>query len=223
MEQEVRVTNDGSKTIYLPHLDETYHSSHGAIQEALHVFVKNGIQAIEKSEIKVFEMGFGTGLNALLTLVESQNKNIKISYTGIEAYPVSVEFVEQMDYCKQIGAEFQPQFDLLHSLEWGKLHTLSDLFFFEKIDEKIENFSPRTGEYDIIFYDAFGPRAQEEMWAPEILKKMYDMVNEGGFLVTYCAKGQVKRDLKLIGFEIEALPGPPGKREMTRAWKRPSH
>ncbi|MBX2948535.1 MAG: tRNA (5-methylaminomethyl-2-thiouridine)(34)-methyltransferase MnmD [Crocinitomicaceae bacterium] len=219
MKYEIITTNDGSKTIYVPHLDETYHSSHGAVQEAIHVFIRHGIRAIEKCELRVFEMGFGTGLNALLTYVESEQFKRTIHYSGIEAYPVELEMAMLMDYCLLIGEECQGNFAELHQADWNRKHRLSDLFSFEKIHAKIEEFTPPHAEFDIVFFDAFGPRAQEDMWAPSILKKMYDALIPGGFLVTYCAKGQVKRDLKSLGFNIEALPGPPGKREMTRAWK----
>lgn len=220
MEQKIITTNDGSKTIYLPHLDETYHSSHGAIQEAIHVFIKHGIQDSDKSEMSVFEMGFGTGLNALLVSIEAERSNRKIHYSGIEAYPVSFEVAMQMDYCLLVGKEHQSKFEQLHKADWNTVNSLSNLFSFEKIHAKIEDYLPEKEQFDVVFYDAFGPRAQEDMWQPAILQKMHDLLKPNGFLVTYCAKGQVKRDLKSIGFEIEPLPGPPGKREMTRAWKR---
>lgn len=219
MEQKIIMTSDGSKTIYLPHLDETYHSSHGAVQEAIHVFMRYGIQSIEQEEISIFEMGFGTGLNAFLSYIESEKSGINIHYSGIEAYPVAPDIAMQMDYCSLIGEEHQSKFEQLHKMDWDIVHQLSGLFSFEKIHAKIEDYFPEKEQVDVVFYDAFGPRAQEDMWRPEILQKMYDLLKPNGFLVTYCAKGQVKRDLKSIGFEIEALPGPPGKREMTRAWK----
>lgn len=219
MEQKIITTNDGSKTIYLPHLDETYHSSHGAVQEARHVFIRHGIQSLDKDELSVFEMGFGTGLNALLSCVEAEESDRRIHYSGIEAYPVALDLAVQMDYCALIGGEHQSRFEELHKSDWNCNHQLSELFTFEKIHLKIEEYTPEPERYDIVYYDAFGPRAQEDMWTRFILKKMYDLLKPGGFLVTYCAKGQVKRDLKSIGFEIESLQGPPGKREMTRAWK----
>lgn len=220
MEQQIITTSDGSKTIYLPDLDETYHSSHGAVQEAIHVFMKHGIQSTEQNEIRVFEMGFGTGLNAFLSYVESEKLGKNIHYSGIEAYPVAFDIAMQMDYCSLIGKEHQSKFEQLHKADWNTTTQLSDVFSFEKIHAKIEDYYPSKEQFDVVFYDAFGPRAQENMWKPEILQKMYDLLRSNGFLVTYCAKGQVKRDLKSLGFEIEPLPGPPGKREMTRAWKR---
>lgn len=220
MKQEIIVTSDGSKTIYLPELDETYHSSHGAVQEAKHVFIQNGLDAFADKDIAVFEMGFGTGLNALLSFIQAEKNTTSIHYTGIEAYPVATDIALQMDYCQLVGEEHSAKFEQLHTVNWNEKIQLSDQFSFKKVHQKIEDYTPELDSFDIVFYDAFGPRAQETMWAPAILQKMYDMLKDGGFLVTYCAKGQVKRDLKALGFEIEALPGPPGKREMTRAWKK---
>jgi len=220
MKQEIIVTSDGSKTIYLPELDETYHSSHGAVQEAKHVFIQNGLDAFADKDIAVFEMGFGTGLNALLSFIQAENNTTSIHYTGIEAYPVATDIALQMDYCQLVGEEHSAKFEQLHTVNWDEKIQLSDQFSFKKVHQKIEDYTPELDSFDIVFYDAFGPRAQETMWVPTILQKMYDMLKLGGFLVTYCAKGQVKRDLKALGFEIEALPGPPGKREMTRAWKK---
>lgn len=218
MKREVIQTADGSKTIYIPEMDENYHSGHGALQEALHVFIQNGLRKLDNhNEISVFEMGFGTGLNALLSLVESEQK--PIHYVGIEAYPVEIELVDKMSYEAFVDAKFHSLFQKMHKLDWNKIHQLTDNFTFEKIHGKIEEHEPRNLTFDIVFYDAFGPRAQAEMWEPVILDKMFRMLKPGGFLVTYCAKGQVKRDLKALGFKIEALPGPPGKREMTLAWK----
>ncbi|HLU87300.1 MAG TPA: tRNA (5-methylaminomethyl-2-thiouridine)(34)-methyltransferase MnmD [Taishania sp.] len=221
MKHEIIVTGDGSKTIYLPELDETYHSSHGSLQEAMHVFIQNGLSIIDSNKVSVFEMGFGTGLNALLTAIETNKVSGKqVYYEGIEAYPVAFDIAMEMDYCKLVGEQYQSVFKFLHETSWKEVHCFSEQFSFQKIHEKIEDYQPKREQFDIVYYDAFGPRAQEAMWTPEILQKMYDMLRVGGFLVTYCAKGQVKRDLKALGFEIEALPGPPGKREMTRAWKR---
>lgn len=216
---EVRDTGDGSKTIYLPHLDETYHSHHGAVQEALHVFIKNGLQSLTQKEIKVFELGFGTGLNAILTQIEAETSDKAIEYTGIEAYPVGHEIAAQMLYEEKIGQEWKMAFDNLHALTWNDFHRINSNFTFRKIDARIEDLDFERNYYDIIFFDAFGPRAQGELWQPNILEKMYLMLKPGGVFVTYCAMGQFKRDLKSLGFIVESLPGPPGKREMTRGQK----
>lgn len=218
MKREVIQTADGSKTIYIPEMDENYHSGHGALQEALHVFIQNGLRKLsDLNEIDVFEMGFGTGLNALLSLVESEQK--PIHYVGIEAYPVEEELIAQIGYEEFVDPKYHSLFYKMHAVSWDEEHALTPHFSFEKIHSKIEDHNVRANSFDVVFYDAFGPRAQAAMWEPVILEKMYSMLKLGGFLVTYCAKGQVKRDLKAIGFTIEAVPGPPGKREMTLAYK----
>ena len=221
MKREVINTADGSKTIRIVDLDENYHSSHGALQEAEHVFIKNGIEAFkDEKHLSIFEMGFGTGLNAFLTCLNALENDLNIDYDGIEAYPVSIEEMNQLDYDSLKGSEYSSIFNKIHSTSWNQKNEINSNFSLTKIENKIENFSFQKEKYNIVYYDAFGPRAQEEMWSLEIFQKLYTSIKEGGFLVTYCAKGQVKRDLKTAGFKIEALPGPPGKREMTRAWKR---
>lgn len=220
MNREVITTADGSKTIFIPEMDENYHSGHGALQEAVHVFIKNGLTLfLEKKEISVFEMGFGTGLNALLSLIEAEKNALKVQYVGIEAFPVEEQMALEMNYTSLLGEEYEHVFQRMHYLPWGTDQELTPNFTFRKVFAKIEEHIPETEHFDIVYYDAFGPRAQQDMWDLSILAKMYDMLKPGGVLVTYCAKGQVKRDLKAIGFKIEALPGPPGKREMTRATK----
>ena len=220
MKRELLRTQDGSMTIYIPEMDENYHSGHGAFQEAMHVFIENGVKTISKNEIKVFEMGFGTGLNALLTLQHSLHTGFRIDYSGIEAYPVENELLKGIDYDKLVDEEASKLFPLLHSSPWGVPVSLTKEFTFRKLHQRIENYVPEQNTYDLTYYDAFGPRAQGDMWELPILEKMRDILKPGGILVTYCAKGQFKRDLKSLGFEVESLPGPPGKREMTRAIKR---
>lgn len=219
MKREIIQTSDGSTTIYIPDLDENYHSTHGAIQEAEHVFIQYGLRKVEevKSDaISIFEMGFGTGLNAFLTKVRAKSK---VEYVGIEAYPVNEQEIGALNYVDLVGANHQVDFDLIHEAEWNKMISLDDRFSLMKIEEKIESFSMTENSFDLIYFDAFGPRAQAEMWDVQILEKMFKGLKDGGVLVTYCARGQFKRDLKALGFTVEVLPGPPGKREMTRAWK----
>jgi len=221
MKREVRKTEDGSTTIYIPDLDENYHSYHGAIQEAKHVFIENGLKGLtDVQSLRVFEMGFGTGLNALLSLKYAKDNNTNIIYLGVEAFPVEMELIRNLNYVDQIDTMLADDFLHMHNCTWGEQHNFLAQFSFQKIHERIETFQGAIESVDCIFYDAFGPRAQAEMWDIEILEKMYKMLAYGGYLVTYCAKGQLKRDLKSLGFEVESLPGPPGKREMTRAWKR---
>ena len=220
MKRELILTADGSKTIYIPEMDENYHSTNGALQEALHVFIQNGIRTFNpKGEITVFEMGFGTGLNALLTLVDAVNSTRKINYIGIEAYPVELELIKEINYESLVNEQFTESFSSMHSLPWEQKHIIHPNFTFQKIHAKIQNYQTLNSSVDIIFFDAFGPKVQQEVWTIDVLKKMYDMLKPNGILVTYCAMGQMKRDLKSLGFKVEGLPGPPGKREMTRAVK----
>lgn len=215
MKRKIQKTDDGSHTLFVESLNETYHSTHGAIQEARHVFIENGLKTITSDPIRVFEMGFGTGLNALLTLQYAIENDRYVEYTGIEAYPVDLDLVEQLNYTEEIDEDLWIAFDQLHATEWRQEHKMFDHFIFQKINKKIEDHCLMPGHYDLIYFDAFGPRAQEEMWAVEILQKMNYGLKRGGKLVTYCAQGQFKRNLQSIGFEVVSLPGPPGKREMT--------
>lgn len=219
MKREIIETGDGSKTLFLPDLNENYHSSHGALQEALHVFIENGIHAVEGKELSIFEMGFGTGLNALLAFDDALKNNRLINYTGIEAFPVDLSDALNMGYEKYVDPTTARFFKSLHELEWGSTHQIHPLFKFRKLHRKIEDHLPELNHYDLVFFDAFGPRAQAEMWELPILEKMFAMLKTSGMLVTYCAKGQFKRDLKSLGFEVVSQPGPPGKREMTQAFK----
>lgn len=219
MKRELIQTSDGSMTIFLPEMNENYHSGHGAYNEAMHVFIRNGLEFLNHEPINVFEMGFGTGLNALLSFEFSLEKDIKINYSGIEAFPVENELIEKINYNEFVQADGVEAFKKMHAISWNHTHEFSPLFSFKKIHAKIEDYVPEKENFDVVFYDAFGPRAQKEMWDISILTKMYEMLKPDGILVTYCANGQFKRDLKQLGFRIEALPGPPGKREMTRAIK----
>lgn len=219
MKIEIKSTNDGSQTLYVPELDEHYHSFHGAIQEANHVFLTNGIEAIKKETIHVLEIGWGTGLNALLTALWAEKNQKQVIYTGIEAFPVPVELNLQLNYPSLLdeinGASL---FESMVRAEWESNVQLSEWFSLKKQETTLQNWESEA-IYDCVYYDAFGPRAQSEMWEKDILSKTINALKTQGFFVTYCAKGQLKRDLKSLGCEVESLPGPPGKREMTRARK----
>lgn len=217
MERKVQLTEDGSSTIFIPEMDETYHSSHGAIQEANHVFLKHGIETLNLSDVSIFEMGFGTGLNALLTCKYADETDVNVNYIGIEAFPVEQELLLSLNYVSEIGGEFKAEFDLMHANSWGQKMKITESFDLTKIHAKIEDYLPVENSIDIVYFDAFGPRAQADMWDVSVLEKMRTMLKSGGILVTYCAMGQFKRDLKSLGFEVEGRPGPPGKREMTVA------
>lgn len=222
MQREIIVTADGSKTIHIPEWNEQYHSTHGALQEARHVFLKNGLeQFAPNTAVKILEVGFGTGLNAILTLEAASKANLTIQYVGLEAYPVSTLEIEELNYADLFeNQELKNLYQLMHRAPWNEVVEILPGFSLEKRHEKMETFEAQFEQFDLIYFDAFGPRTQPEMWELPVLQKMYRITRENGFLVTYCAKGQVKRDLKTVGYEVEVLPGPPGKREMTRAFKR---
>ena len=220
MKREIITTADGTRSIRVVEMDENYHSTHGAVQEAVHVFIQHGLRAFsEKTQLRIFEMGFGTGLNALLTAQEAIQQGKHIHYIGIEAFPVSSDMALSMDYEKSVVPEVSHVFKALHEAEWGSEQRISPFFTIEKIHQKIEDFLLTPSSIDLIYFDAFGPRAQADMWDITVLEKMANLLVPGGLFVTYCAKGQLKRDLKSLGLTVESLPGPPGKREMTRAWK----
>lgn len=223
MKREIIITKDGSPTIYLPDLNEHYHSIHGAIQEAKHVFILNGLnEFIHKENIAILEIGFGSGLNALLAAISCIEKEKgTIDYAGIEAFPLSDLEQSKMNYAKLLSfpSSIEIQKKINHS-PWNENQVIHSKFHLTKINSKIEEFDLPSDHLDIVFYDAFGPRAQANMWTIELFTKLFNALKENGLFVTYCAKGQVKRDLKAVGFSIETRPGPPGKREMTLAWKR---
>lgn len=218
MKRQIAQTADGSTTIFIPEMDENYHSHHGAIQEAEHVFIQMGLEHVQKETVRIFELGFGTGLNALLSYKRSKELGTTIEYFGLEAFPVEPELVSELNYPNQIGEEYGSVFAKMHEQPWNQANTLGH-FELTKVDQKIQELDIDGKEFDLIYFDAFGPRAQDEMWHLPVLEKMAEMLTDGGVLVTYCAQGQFKRYLKSLGFEIERLPGPPGKREMTRATK----
>ncbi len=216
---EIKRTADGSNTIFLPDLNENYHSFHGAIQEANHVFIKNGLdQFASTSEISIFELGFGTGLNALLTCMWAEKNKVKIEYVSIEAFPVPIDICKKMDYPSQLDHSSSEAYSKLLEAEWEQLIPISTHFSILKINSAIQEWT-NNQKFDLIYFDAFGPRAQSEMWELPILEKMFNSLEDNGILVTYCAQGQFRRNLKYLGFNVESLPGPPGKREMTCAYK----
>lgn len=219
MRREIITTSDGSKTIHLPDWDESYHSKHGAVQEAYHVFIKNGLRLFDNRSINILEIGFGTGLNAIITLIEAEKQNLKVNYTGIEAYPVSVEEALEMNYLQSLDAvEKLPLFEKMHQFPIAEQFKLSDNFNFEKRNIFFNEIDD-INSFDLIYFDAFGFRVQPELWSTEIFKKMFHALKDKGVLVTYAARGVVKRSMQEVGFSVEKLAGPPGKREMMRAFK----
>lgn len=219
MEREIIQTLDGSTTIHLKEWDECYHSKHGAIQEAQHVFIKNGLSLFPNQSVSILEIGFGTGLNAFISFLESSKLNQSINYVGVEAYPVNATEVLAMNYVDELNAKSQKEvFEKMHESKWNEKIELTAEFeltkqkqFFDEIHD-IEQF-------DLIYFDAFGYRVQPELWSTAIFQKMYTALRPGGKLVTYAARGVVKRSMMEVGFTVEKLPGPPGKREMFRASK----
>ena len=211
-------TADGSHTLASPYPGEHYHSTHGALCEGQHVFVRHGVADLgPRARIGVLEMGFGTGLNALLTRLFAQQHRQPIDYVAIEAKPLDAALVAQLNY-PQIIEESGARFAELHDLAWGSNARLDAFFSLKKVHVRIEE-ADLSERFDVVYYDAFGPAYQPELWTREAFARMYKVLVPGGVLVTYCAKGQVKRDLRAVGFAVESLPGPPGKREMTRARK----
>jgi tRNA U34 5-methylaminomethyl-2-thiouridine-forming methyltransferase MnmC len=211
------VTEDGSHSLYVPELNETYHSFHGARQESMHVFIKQGLENWRKSNpdalsCHIFEVGFGTGLNAFLALQYAEENQFKIQFTTIEPYPVSLELVEQFNYA---NAQEKDQFLALHTSPWDEEVVISDFFHFKKILGKLEEKSLESYEFDVVFFDAFAPNKQGELWTQEILMKITLQMKDRGVLTTYCAQGQFRRDLTAAGLQVSKVPGPPGKKEMT--------
>lgn len=219
MKQTLFITNDGSTSIRLDELDETYHSKHGAIQEAYHVFIKNGLSLFEGRSVSVLEIGFGTGLNALITLKEAQNLKQTIDYVGIEAHPVSFDMIVQMNYVQQLDQDnLKSGFELMHHSGWQKRIAITPDFSLIK-EKKLFQEINNENQFDLIYFDAFGFRVQPELWSVEIFQKMYKALKKDGVLVTYACRTSIKNAMKECGFTVEKLPGAPGKREMLRAFK----
>lgn len=218
MKRELRLTADGSPTLYVPELDETYHSMHGSVQEARHVFIENGLRYVsaELKQVNILEVGFGTGLNALLTAQYAQENTIDVNYVGLEAYPVEEKVWKAIKY--ENDPDSLNFYSRMMSLPFEQTHVCHSHFKLTKAESLVQDWSS-VDNFDLIYYDAFGPRAQAEMWELPIFEKLYALLKTGGALVTYCAQGQFKRHLKSLGMSVEGLPGPPGKREMTRGIK----
>lgn len=213
-------TEDGSNSIQSAKFEATYHSIHGAIQETQTVFIDAALnyKAETQKELTILEIGLGTGLNAFMTYLEAKKSDLHIHYTGIEAYPIALEVAQQLNYVELLQVpEEQAQFLKLHALpnEWAEL---APSFHFYKQIGRFEDLKAQE-QFDIIYYDAFAPSVQPELWEIELLEKIYQALKPNGVLTTYCAKGVFKRNLKQVGFKVEGIPGPIGKREMTRALK----
>jgi tRNA U34 5-methylaminomethyl-2-thiouridine-forming methyltransferase MnmC len=220
MHREIISSADGSHTVFIPELNEHYHSVHGALKESLHVFIGAGFnQLLNYPEINILEIGFGTGLNVLLTAIEAGKMNKRVNYTSLEPFPLSKEIISSLNYTEAVkdhSAGFV--FEKIHLSPWNTPVIIHPNFILEKRDEEIQKISLHN-KFNLVYFDAFAPRVQPELWTQEIFEKIFDSLDDGGILVTYCAKGAVKRALAGAGFKVESLSGPPGKREMTRAIK----
>lgn len=220
MKREIQITGDGSTSIFIPELNEGYHSRHGAIQEAYHVFIKNGLELFSKKELSILEIGFGTGLNAFITYLETKKSKQTIDYVGIEAYPVENEHVLQMNYVQQLDAlDEQNVFNHIHTSNWETKTELPNHFFLTKRKQFFQDIQD-SDTYDLIYFDAFGYTVQPELWSEAIFKIMYQSLKKNGVLVTYACRSSIKNAMLAAGFTIEKLPGAPGKREMLRATKK---
>lgn len=218
----LETTADGSHTLFVPGLNEHYHSVNGALQESESVFIKNGLYHVPAciKDINILEVGFGTGLNALLTVLEAKKQRRKINYVAIEPEPLEKQVLEQLNYSSIIrGTESAGYFKKLHDAGWVYPSFLSDYFIIRKIQARLEDITLRDSQFHLVYFDAFGPEVQPELWTREIFMQLYNCLQIEGTLVTYSCKGTVKRALTAAGFKIEKLPGPPGKREVLRAMK----
>ena len=216
LKRELKITEDGSHTFYMPDLDEHYHSTHGAVQESKHVFLDAGFHFCEKDPIHILEIGFGTGLNCFLTLMETLKTNRKVVYHSIELYPLEKEHINSLNYAEQSNPVQKDLFTTLHKSEWNSDVKITDDFTLRKLlgDLRTSKFPTK---YDLVYFDAFAPEVQPDLWTEEIFTKIYHSLNSNAILTTYCSKGIVKQALRASGFELKRLPGPPGKRHMLRA------
>ncbi|MDR2692463.1 MAG: tRNA (5-methylaminomethyl-2-thiouridine)(34)-methyltransferase MnmD [Dysgonamonadaceae bacterium] len=209
MKIEIQTTADGSPTLFLPEMDEHYHSVNGAIRESRHVYIEAGFKQCRKAEIHVLEMGFGTGLNVLLTALEAANQKIKVFYTGLEKFPLPPEITDRLNYSET------SLFRAIHQTEWEKFEPVNLYLYLKKIQTDFKNFN-FPDKNDIVYYDAFAPDKQPDAWSPELFGRIFSSMNPGGMITTYCAKGSIRRMMRQAGFTVERLQGPPGKREMLR-------
>lgn len=219
---KVFVTADGSVSLELEGQGEHYHSVHGAIQESNHVYIQHGFMAVNAATIRILEIGFGTGLNCLLTHeVQKRNKdNTTIRYVALEPFPLAASIYRILNYEEQLEVVSKGILNTLHEAPFNEIIPVSNNFELQKLQVPVQEFKAQAGYFNLIYFDAFGPETQPEMWTFPIFERMHHLLCDGGILVSYCAKGAVKRNLKAAGFHVESLPGPPGKREVTRAIKQ---
>jgi tRNA U34 5-methylaminomethyl-2-thiouridine-forming methyltransferase MnmC len=216
VKREILITSDGSSTIHLPDWNEQYHSKNGSINESYHVFIESGLRQVASEKVSILEIGFGTGLNGFITFLEAKRP---IDYVGVEAYPVTPKEIEKMNFISVLNAEKETAvFKKMHKVSWEEKHEITNEFSLTKRKQFFEDITDKNA-FDLIYFDAFGARVQPQLWTEEIFTKMFVALKENGILVTYSAKGSVRRAMQAVGFTVERLPGPPGKREMLRARK----
>lgn len=225
MKREIRKTADQSPTLYVESLDEHYHSVHGALQESQHVFLQAGLaQFAPQQELHLLEMGLGTGLNALLSALAAEQAQRLLHYHGVEKYPLEAKEWQALDYAVHCQSPdlAQELYHKIHGAEWQQWQAISPHFKLYKEQEDFLNLSLPTAHYDLIYFDAFAPSAQAELWTAELFGTLAQALKPEGILVTYCVKGSVRRAMQSAGLQVEKIPGPPGKREMSRARKIPA-
>jgi tRNA U34 5-methylaminomethyl-2-thiouridine-forming methyltransferase MnmC len=223
MERKIVITEDGSYTVSIPEMGVTYHSIHGAIQESMHVFIEAGFNYVfdklNNDQIRILEVGFGTGLNALLTAIEAKKAKTSIYYVAMEPYPLTDEEVQSLNYCDQLARkDLQESFISMHQCEWNKNIVVTKNLLLHKSNYTLQTFE-QTSKFDLVYFDAFDPNVQPELWTKEIFEKLFSILEPNGILVTYSSKGDVRRALQSAGFTVEKIPGAKGKREMIRAEK----
>ena len=223
MKREIKTTNDGSKTLFINELNENYHSHHGALQEAEHVFIKNGLKLINDYEINILELGFGTGLNVLVTINEylKTDKNHKINYFSLEKYPISESEIKDLAYFELFSdVELKNIYQKIHQTDWGNLNEIIPGFNLKKIQCDFFDLKEiNLPQVNLVYFDCFGARVQPDLWEKPLFEMVSDKMNRNGLLTTYSSKGSVRRILQELNFRVEKVPGPPGKREMINAWK----
>lgn len=221
MELEVKISKDGSNTLFVPSLNEHYHSTNGAITEAIHVYRTEGLDFFCQENpttkiINILEIGFGTGLNALVSAMSHISP--ELNYDGLELYPLSLNTIQKLNYTTELGVDSNELYSHITRADWNIPTKITNKFTLHKINQNLLSWTPQT-KYQVIYFDAFGPEVQPEMWSPEVFDKISIAAEPGAVLTTYCAKGEVRRQLKRVGFKVFRIPGPPGKREMARAIK----
>jgi tRNA U34 5-methylaminomethyl-2-thiouridine-forming methyltransferase MnmC len=216
MNRELRITGDGSHTVYVADLDEPYHSIHGAVQESEHVFIRQGFHQLDRSPVRILEIGFGTGLNAILTLVESISDQREVYYHAVEKYPLEAGEYNRLNFDQLISGCPEGIFMEMHNAPWGEAVPLLNTFSIFKERADFRSMDP-AGKFDLVYFDAFAPKKQPHLWTEDIFSRLHKLMFPKGILVSYTSMGSVRRALISCSFHVEKIPGPPGKREMIRA------